>query len=311
LASGSISGNRELCKRFFPDLNWGEEIGIAAELPTCQGDGMIMAENVGAKITNKFTTLFVGPLYFGEVVVVSVINRGEVLKINNLGERFVNEDLPNIHDWGWMEGAAVESQPNRQVWCLLDDGIAEEISLNKRRNFNYMDELYGMGYLSANAETLPPEEKGDLTAWMKPLREKLRQEPKDKVCVSDHLADIAEFMGCDLAALEKTIEEYNGFCEAKYDDDFLKREDFLLPFQKKPYYCVKAWQGIDSVSGGVVVDHDLRVIDKNYRPIPGLYSVGTCAGGWGIDRYGFWGANLSFVTYSGYACGELLAKELK
>jgi predicted oxidoreductase len=72
--------------------------------------------------------------------------------------------------------------------------------------------------------------------------------------------------------------------ENKDDTEFGKRPELLFPIKKPPFYASKFGPAILAVTGGLLVDTRLRVLDCEHRPIPGLYAVGNVAGGlYGID----------------------------
>jgi fumarate reductase flavoprotein subunit len=51
------------------------------------------------------------------------------------------------------------------------------------------------------------------------------------------------------------------------------------PIRTPPYYAMPICVAITNCMGGIVVDGDGRVLDKNDRPIPGLYAAGSTVGG--------------------------------
>lgn len=75
-------------------------------------------------------------------------------------------------------------------------------------------------------------------------------------------------------------------------------------------YVMKAYQGIDTPIGGLRIDHRQRVLNKELYPIENLYAAGILCGGWLGRNYGFFGSEMSFVTYSGYTAGEICAAEI-
>jgi predicted oxidoreductase len=48
----------------------------------------------------------------------------------------------------------------------------------------------------------------------------------------------------------------------------------------------------------------MEVLNKELNPIKNLYAAGVVAGGWCGYGYGFWGSEMSFTIYSGYAAGK-------
>jgi fumarate reductase flavoprotein subunit len=114
---------------------------------------------------------------------------------------------------------------------------------------------------------------------------------------------IAAWMGADATALRSTVDRYNTFCRNGYDADFLKNKDYLLPLQNPPYYAILAHQGIDTIIG-ITINHHMEVLDRQFRPIGGLYASGVATSGWLGEGYGFSGSELGFYIFSGYTLGR-------
>jgi fumarate reductase flavoprotein subunit len=120
-------------------------------------------------------------------------------------------------------------------------------------------------------------------------------------------------MRVDPKTLGATVEKYNLFCDAGYDEEFLKEPTFLLPLRTPPFYAVLGRQGFDTTVGGIKVNHHMQVINKQNMPIRGLYATGDCAGGWEFANYNLKhpGSAMTFALCSGYLAGEHAAKYLK
>ena len=81
-----------------------------------------------------------------------------------------------------------------------------------------------------------------------------------------------------------TVARYNKMYEQQNDEDYGKRTALLTPITKPPYYALKFGPSMLDVFGGVNTDVKLRVLDADYKPIPGLLAVGMIAGGlYGVD----------------------------
>ena len=153
-----------------------------------------------------------------------------------------------------------------------------------------------------NPHTLSTEE---LTVWLETVDEDIREEAEaDRLKIADTLDEIAQWIGCDPETLKNTVAEYNTHCQNKYDADFLKEAQFLRPLTTPPYYAMKAYSGIDTCIGGLRTNHRLEVLNKDLYPIKGLYAAGVVVGNWLGIGYGFYGSEMSFTTYSGYAVGK-------
>ena len=90
----------------------------------------------------------------------------------------------------------------------------------------------------------------------------------------DSIAELAERIGLDPAALEETVARYNGFCEAGADDDFGKDPQFLHPVATPPFYAVQMFTATFGTVGGLDVDTQIRVLKQDGEPFEGLYAIG-------------------------------------
>jgi succinate dehydrogenase/fumarate reductase flavoprotein subunit len=51
----------------------------------------------------------------------------------------------------------------------------------------------------------------------------------------------------------------------------------LLPFKTGPFYCMVLYPGEMGTAGGLVIDTNARVLNKEGKAIPGLYACGNCS----------------------------------
>ncbi len=133
------------------------------------------------------------------------------------------------------------------------------------------------------------------------------------VKIADNLDDIAKWIGVESAVLKATVDRYNSFCEKGHDDDFSKDNKFLFPISTPPYYAIYARNGFDTSLGGIKINYRMEVLDKNSKPIGGLYAIGNTAGGWESECYNFYliGGSLGFAITGGYLAGENAAKYVR
>lgn len=95
---------------------------------------------------------------------------------------------------------------------------------------------------------------------------------------ADNLEEAAKFFDIDYEALKETVDNYNKYVEEGKDPEFNKRS---LPskIEKGPFYILKAAPAVHHTMGGVKIDTDARVLDKDGKPIEGLYAAGEVTGG--------------------------------
>lgn len=89
--------------------------------------------------------------------------------------------------------------------------------------------------------------------------------------------ELAEKIGVPAKNLEETVNKYASFVKAGKDEEFGRKHNLSLDFSTPPFYAIKTTPGIQVTLGGVKVDKDLRVLDKDNKPIPGIFAVGEVA----------------------------------
>ena len=98
--------------------------------------------------------------------------------------------------------------------------------------------------------------------------------------------ELAKAMGVDEAALAETMNNWNGYVEAKNDPDF-GRTSFANPLNTAPYYAIKVTAGVHHTMGGLKINPNTEVLNENGEVIPGLFAAGEVTGGvHGANRLG-------------------------
>ncbi len=107
-----------------------------------------------------------------------------------------------------------------------------------------------------------------------------------RIYKADSLADLAKQLGMPADKLEATVAEFNKMVEAKNDPKF-GRKLFDRPIVKPPFYATPRAPSIHHTMGGLQISTSAQVLDKNGKPIPGLYAAGEVTGGiHGSNRLG-------------------------
>lgn len=240
LATGGFSANVEMRQKYntiWADL--GENMKTTNH-PGATGDGIIMAEGVGADLVDmEFIQLMpLWPVSGGGVS--GYINN--VMYVNKNGERYVAEDSRRD-----VLAQAALNQPDKIFYIINDQTEVESIGLPKE-NIDYMVSK-GMLFMGETIEKL------------------------------------AEAIGVDPLVLLKTTEEFNKRVEAQSDD--FGRHVWGNKIEKGPFYAASFSPAVHHTMGGVVIDVDTHVLNKEGNIIPGLYAAGEITGGiHGTNRVG-------------------------
>lgn len=119
--------------------------------------------------------------------------------------------------------------------------------------------------------------------------------------------DLARTLGMDPATLKATLDTYNSAQAAKKDSEF-GRPDMPRPVKTGPFIAIGVRPGVHYTMGGLAINTKAQVLDKDGKPIPGLYAGGEVTGGvHGANRLG--GNSISETVTFGRIAGAEGAKE--
>lgn len=301
VATGGFGGNRKLMKRF--NSLYRDSIYYVGRANNT-GDGVLLAEELGAATDNHVTFLIEGPntrmsakLKLAEVpphvpkgVVGAIVHSlGTVAKVRYLvwlnrdGERFMNESATPVD---MANAGAILRQKDGVCFTVFDDAIRQ------------MLEDHGI------VESSGPGSTGlrvrDLKGQMEELQGK-------GVCkVADSWDEIADWIGCDRSNVAAEIERYNAACDRGHDPVFLKEKRHLLALRTPPFYAIECQTLLMDTLGGITVNEKMEVVGQKVPVIPGLFAAGSCAGGLHGDSYNYDlpGSALGFAINSGRLAGE-------
>jgi fumarate reductase flavoprotein subunit len=135
--------------------------------------------------------------------------------------------------------------------------------------------------------------------------------PEGEKVQANKIADLARKMKVPVDTLKATITRYNELCKLGKDFDFGKRSDRLTTIEKPPFYASQALIGFLVALGGFYVNTRLQMLDKDQKPIEGIYCAGNTVGNrFGVD-YPLLCPGLShaFAWTTGYLSGKSAAAE--
>jgi fumarate reductase flavoprotein subunit len=301
LATGGFGGSPALLKRFVP--RYKESVAYVGRARNV-GEGLTMAEEVGAAVDDEVALLFEGPStpisskhwlvtdpprdvpgVVGAIFrsLANLAKLRSVVWLNKAGRRFTSESAYPID---MACGNQILRQPDGICFAVFDDKIRESI---ENRGL--------VGSIGANMGTVRvPELRKQLEGFQR----------MGAARIADSWEGIAEWIGADASVLSGEIDEYNAACDRGYDPVLLKDKRYLLPLRTPPFYSIRCHTLLMDTLGGIRIDEKMRVLDRRGRPIPGLFAAGVCAGGLQGDSYNYDlpGSAQGFAVNSGRIAGE-------
>jgi len=274
IATGGYGGSSEWIRRLLPKASrvgdWVWHVGN----PTNRGDGLTMAEEVGADIRGEDSgLLLITPNFVRDF---EVIGPDWALMVNTQGRRFAAEDGAY-----WEIAEAIEAQPDSRAFFVFDRRLFEDAKPHPRV----------LEALAAGAITV---------SWVpKVFNEQLQ---KGNVHESTTIAGLAAKMGVDGATLEMTVTRYTNLAHREGDEDFGKAQASLKPIEVAPFYAIEIRPAILTVTGGgMPIDVNARVLTPAGKPIPGLYAAGETVG----NVYGRYYVGSGYAIASGITVGRI------
>ena len=121
--------------------------------------------------------------------------------------------------------------------------------------------------------------------------------------------ELAKAMGIPAAALKNTMDQYNEACKNKKDPAFNKTPEFLVPFDKAPFYAVRVIPSTMGTIGGLQTNDKFQVLRADGSVIKGLYAGGETANRPFYRRVYTSGTGLGLAYTSGRIAGAEAAQK--
>lgn len=246
LATGGFGSNLEMRIKYNPEI---DENILSTNTVGSTGDGIIMAQTVGAEVTGMEhiqTYPICDPLtgtllYFDDARLY-----GHTMIVNKEGVRFV-EELGRRDEMSM----GIKAQTGHVCYELVDEKGFVESNIME----NHGPEVE---YLYNN----------------------------DLLVKADTLEEAADFFGIDKEAFVAEVEKFNSYVKDGKDPDFNKRK-LTNPIENAPYYILKAAPAVHHTMGGLVINKNAQVVNTDGSVIEGLYAAGEVTGGiHGTNRLG-------------------------
>ena len=288
VATGGFGANAKMIKETM-GYNWGENL-FSFAIPGMDGDGFNMCHAVGAGHTPvTMEIMYQLPDNMNHFYVEGAF-RQPTYWCNRLGERFMPED--EIFNTTFV-GNAINHLPGKVAFAIFDSKMLKR-------------------WKKLGPDIVSHVHPHDLYEGFDEQWERDLQEGYEPIAQADTLEELAEKIGIDPEGLLANVEEYNQMCAEGHDSLFEKEREFMQPLEKGPFYVCKQYIGAYGTLGGVLVNHNLEVMNDDYEVIPGLYCVGTDACTIYGDSYNYCipGNTMGFCLNSGRIAGENAASDL-
>lgn len=224
------------------------------------GDGIKMAWEAGAdkgRIGIPVWPHVPGPGVIGNMPwimlsQVRIIQEQPYLWVNQDGKRFMNEE---VIPGRLPAGNLIARQPGKCAILIFDDSTKQHLEKEG------VDKIYFI---------FPAKTLTDIEGDMR----KLIAQGNKHVFVAESLEELAGQAGINPVNLQRTVTEYNRYCEKGYDDQYAKDRMYLRPVTKPKFYGLRVFNTAYGTSGGIKVNGKTEVLTTEGKAIPGLYAAG-------------------------------------
>ena len=256
----------------FENDNEIDEYVKSTNAPGSTGDGITMAEKLGAD-TVGMDQIQLYPVCDPET--------GRLLYVG---------------DTRLVGGALLVNKEGKRF--VEELGTRREISLAIKAQTDHV------GYL------IWDEKSNETTGTMASNPEEAKEQfDKGNLYKADTIEELAEHFDIDKDQLLETVETFNENSKKEEDPEFNLRM-LGWSIEEGPYYMLKAAPAVHHTMGGLKINKEAEVLDKDGNPIKGLYAAGEVTGGiHGSNRLG--SAAIADITVFGRIAGQNAAENAK
>lgn len=216
---------------------------------------------------------------FPQAIMLDPTQLMSFLRVNALGKRFMPEFEPYSH-----MALGIQAQPGGFDYYIVDSAIGQKI-----------DYIW-------TPSTGPSPDYGGKDVWS-------AAGMGEDALKADTLEELAELMGVPSDDFVDTINHWNAMAMADGDVVFSMPKDHMMTIDTPPYYATRESSlGLCTV-GGLIVDEDCHVLNKDHQPIEGLFATGITSGGMYFNTYPH---NLNCISHThnvlmAYTIGHILS----
>ncbi len=238
-----------------------------------------------------------------KVTTNSIGSTGDGIKmIEKVGGYTVDMDQIQVHPTVQQDKGVLIGEAVRGEGAIL-------VNKEGKRFFN---ELGTRDKVTAAIEALP--EKQATLVFDQGVRDRAKAidfyEKEGYVKKADTLEALAKEIGVPEENLKATMKTWNEAVKNQKDTEFGRTTAMEHDLSKGPFYAITIAPGVHYTMGGVKINANTEVLDKNQKPIPGLYAAGEVTGGLhGQNRIG--GNSVAEIIIFGRQAGLQAADYLK
>ena len=297
LACGGFEANPEMQRQ-----HWQEKPVLNAAYMGNTGDGIVMAQDVGAALWHMWHYHGVygfkhpDPSYpFGirpkrlPDWIPGEAARADVtvpwIIVDRAGRRYMNEYPPYTQDTSWRAMATYDPQ---------------SMSYLRIPSYLVMDEPGRAGYPIVSPTFNDRRFKFE---WSEKTLRDLEARILRK---ADSVAGLAAQMGVAENVLARTIADWNEACDGGRDSVHGRPTTSMVRIATPPFYFAEVWPVCSNTQGGPVHDAEQRVIDAFGQPIGRLFAAGELGGVFGHLYIS--GGNLAECFVGGWTAGRAAAR---
>ena len=230
-------------------------------------------------------------------------SQGDGIKMAEaLGAQVVDMDQIQIHP-------SVEQKTSYLITEAVRGEGAILVNQEGKRFYNELDTRD-----KVSAAIIAQEGKAAYVVFDSALKDRVKAiaqyEKKGLVVQGETPEALAKEISVSADNLKATLEAWNKSVEAKEDKEFGRTTGMDNALSTAPYYAIKIAPGIHHTMGGLKINTNAQVLNKDNQPIKGLYASGEVTGGvHGANRIG--GNAVADIIIFGRQAGEQSAEMVK
>ena len=225
-----------------------------------------------------------------------------ITMIENLGGQTIDMEQIQIHPTVQQDKGILIGEVVRGEGAIL---------VNQEGN-RFVNELNTRDKVSAAITDLP--EESAYLIFDQGVRDRAKAidfyEKQGYVVSGKNIEELAEQIDVPASQLQTTIDTWNQSVANKTDEEFERTTAMENDLTKPSYYAIQIAPGIHYTMGGVKINTQTEVLNKDSQPIEGLYAAGELVGGLhGNNRIG--GNSVAEIIIFGRQAGQQAAEYVK